>query len=245
MGWIIIIAFVRREKSHPINLKKVYVCDILPTKAYVFEKTARSIIMKKIIGIMVALCFALSFMGCGSSPKKSDTTTTTETKLPERKVGGIVPQFVKDTLKKAPEDVLIGIGTAKAASLNQARTIATTRARVEISRQMNTMIQDMVRDYSASSEVDQNAALSFQENMTVALSKSTLIGSTTINEDQDENGNYWVVVMLSKSNTVQEITQAQAAARLAVPAMASFSAEERMNAAFDRAYAAELGVGDK
>jgi len=201
--------------------------------------------MKKIIAITVTLCFALSFMGCGSSPKKSDTTATTEAKLPERKVGGVVPQFVKDTLKKAPEDVLIGIGTAKAASMSLARSTAATRARAEISRIMNTMVQDMVRDYSAGSEVDPKAALSFQENITVALSKSTLTGSTIINEDQDENGNYWVVVMLSKANTVAEITQAQAAARLAVPAMASFSAEERMNAAFDRAYAAELGVGDK
>jgi len=204
--------------------------------------------MKKIIGITMMLCLALGFMGCGSSPKKSNATTATaatEAKLPERKIGGVVPQFVRDTLKKAPEDVLIGIGTAKAASLNQARNVATTRARAEISRTMNTMIQDMIRDYTASSEVDPKAALSFQENLTVALSKSTLTGSTIINEDQDENGNYWVVVMLSKTNVVQEITQAQAAARLAVPAMASFSAEERMNAAFDRAYASELGIGDK
>jgi len=205
--------------------------------------------MKKIIGITVVLCCALGFMGCGSSPKKSDApaagTTTTAASKPERRIGGVVPQFVKDAIKKTPEDALVGIGTAKLASLNQSRTVAATRARAEISRQMNTMIQDMVRDYSASSEVDPKAALSFQENITIALSKSTLTGSTIVDEDQDENGNYWVVVILSKSNLVQEINQAQAAARLAVPAMASFNAEDRMNAAFDRAYGSELGVGDR
>jgi len=204
--------------------------------------------MKKIIGVTVVLCFTLGFVGCGSRPKTTATTaatTVTVSKPSERKVGGSVPQFVKDALKKAPEDALVGIGTARATSLNQARTIATNRARVEISRQMNTMIQDMIRDYSASSEVDLKAALSFQENITVALSKSTLIGSVPVGEDQDENGNYWVVVVLSKANIVNEINQAQAAARLAVPAMASFSAEDRMNAAFDRAYATELGVGDR
>jgi hypothetical protein len=208
--------------------------------------------MKKIIGVMVALCFVLGFAACGSTPKKTTTTTTTTTVTttttagkPERRVGGVVPQFVKDALKKAPEDALVGIGTARAQSLSLARTTATARARADISRQMNTMIQDMIRDYNASSEVDPQAALSFQENITVALSKSTLTGSVPVEEDQDENGNYWVVVMLSKTNTVQEINQAQAAARLAVPAMASFSAEDRMNAAFDRAYAAELGVVDR
>jgi len=203
--------------------------------------------MKKIIGITVALCFTLGFVSCGSSPKNTGSTAAApaEAKLPERRVGGTVPQFVKDAIKKAPEDALVGIGTAKAASLSLARTTATTRARAEISRQMNTMIQDMVRDYSAGSEVDTKAALSFQENMTVALSKSTLTGSSIVDEDQDENGNYWVVVMLSKVNTVKEINQAQAAARLAVPAMASFNAEDRMNAAFDRAYGSEIGVGDR
>ena len=183
--------------------------------------------MKKIIGIAVALCLVLGFSGCASSGGGSGKG--------ERKIGGNVPQFVKDAVKKTPEDALIGIGTARAASLSLARTTATTRARAEISRQMNSMIQDMVRDYSAGSEVDPKAALSFQENITVTLSKSTLIGSTIIEEDQDKEGNYWVVVMLSKSNTVKEITQAQAAARLAVPAMASFDAEKRMNEMFEQA----------
>jgi hypothetical protein len=208
--------------------------------------------MKKIVGICVALVMVVALLGCASKPKTTTTTTTTttvttttQTTPKERKVGGNVPQFVKDALKKAPEDALVGIGTARAASLSLARTTATTRARAEISRQLNTMIQDMVRDYSASSEVDPSAALSFQENITVALSKSTLTGSVPVEEDQDANGNYWVVVMLSKTNTVNEITQAQAAAKLAVPAMASFSAEDRMNAAFDRAYDREVGVVDK
>ena len=40
---------------------------------------------------------------------------------------------------------------------------------------------------------------------------------------------------LSKASVVNEISQAQAAARLAVPAMASFDAEKRMNEAFEQA----------
>jgi len=201
--------------------------------------------MKKIIGVAVVLCLVLAFSGCPTTGKTGSDGGGGNSGRAERKIGGNVPQFVKDAVKKAPEDALVGIGTARAQSLSLARTTAATRARAEISRQMNTMIQDMVRDYSAGSEIDPKAALSFQENITVALSKSTLTGSSIVDEDQDDNGNYWVVVMLSKSSTVNEINQAQAAARLAVPAMASFNAEDRMNKAFDKAYGTELGVGDK
>jgi hypothetical protein len=44
----------------------------------------------------------------------------------------------------------------------------------------------------------------------------------------------WHLQIYSLALTVKEITQAQAAARLAVPAMASFDAERRMNEAFEQ-----------
>ncbi|MDR0473390.1 MAG: LPP20 family lipoprotein [Treponema sp.] len=207
--------------------------------------------MKRFVGVSAVLFLALVFSGCISSQRNMtatptatgpDTTVSAAAAKPERKVGGIVPAFVKDALRKAPEDALIGIGTAKAATLNMARTVAATRARAEISRQINTMIKDMVTDYTAGSEVDPSAAISFQENITIALSKSTLTGAAPVDEDMDENNNYWVVVMLSKANTVNEINQAQAAAKLAVPAMKAFEASERMEAAFEKAYESEIVI---
>jgi hypothetical protein len=92
----------------------------------------------------------------------------------------------------------------------------------------------MVRDYTASSEVDPGAALAFQENITVTLSKSNLSGAIPYWEGSDKDGQWWVVMYLSKANVAREISQAQAAARLAVPAMASFDAEKRMNEAFEQ-----------
>ena len=201
-------------------------------------KYKESNFMKKAIGIILVVCVVFVVFGCASKSSAAAPQAN------ERKVPGSFPDFVKKAVRNAPEDCLLGIGTAKLASLSQSRTVAATRARAEISRQMNTMIQDMVRDYQASSEVDPGAALSFQENITVALSKSTLTGSSVVDEDRDEEGNVWVVVVLSKTDVVKEISAAQSAARLAVPAMASFNAEDRMNAAFDKAYSQELGVGN-
>ena len=177
--------------------------------------------MKKIIQIICVLFLVMIFFGCGSSPSSESS-------------GGI-PRAISRARSNAPEDVLVGIGSSSAQSLNTRRNTAATRARAEISQAMNSMVQNMVRDYTASSEVDPGAAMSFQENITVSLSRSNLSGAIIKEELEDANGNYWVVMYLSKTSVVREINQAQAAARLAVPAMASFNAEARMNEAFDRA----------
>jgi hypothetical protein len=82
-------------------------------------------------------------------------------------------------------------------------TISATRGRAEISRQMDSFVKNMVRDYTAASEVDPSAVLAFQENITVALSQSRLQGAGVVDQDIDEAGNCWTVVMLSKTDTVQ------------------------------------------
>jgi len=196
--------------------------------------------MKKTFFVSLVLLMFIAAVSCVSAGGASDKPA------PERKVDSRVPQFVKDAVKNAPEDALVGIGTARMASLSQSRTISATRARAELSRQMDTIIRDMIRDYTAGSEVDHSAVVSFQENITVALSQARLQGSSVVNEDVDEAGNYWTVVMLNKTRVVQEINQAVSAAKLAVPAMASFNAEARMNDAFDRYFGTtEIGYSDR
>ena len=194
--------------------------------------------MKKMLKFSALLMVVIMAVSCAS-------TGGSKSKSKERKVPSGFPQFVKDALKNQPENALVGVGVAKMATLSMSKTISSTRARAEISRQLDTMIQDMVRDYTAASEVDPSAAIAFQENMTVALSKSQLKGAAVVDQDQDEQGQVWTVVMLSKTSTVQEINQAQAAAKLKVPAMASFDAEARMNEALDKAYGKEVSAGTK
>jgi hypothetical protein len=175
--------------------------------------------MKKIIAVVSAVCFAAVLLGCASKPPASSG----------------MPSNVANARRNAPEDVLVGIGNAKMGTDAQSRNIAATRARAEISNSLDSMVKNMVRDYTASSEVDPQAALAFQENITVTLSKSDLSGAVIQFEEPDKSGEWWCVMYLSKANVVKEISQAQAAARLTVPAMASFNAEKRMNEAFEQA----------
>ena len=180
--------------------------------------------MKK-IAVLAAAVVALAFSACATTegvPQPSDHVG-----------GGIWPPAITRFMNNAPDDVLYGIGVANMATLSHSRTLAATRARAEIVRQMGVMIEDMVRDYVAGSEVDHSAVIAFQENITVQLARGELVGSTIVAEDRDSEG-VWAVVMLNRADAVREINQAQAAARLAVPAMASFDAQARMEDAFNR-----------
>ena len=175
--------------------------------------------MKKLVGIFTIFCLLLAFFGCASKPPASS---------------GMPSNNIANARRNAPADVLVGIGDAKMGTDSQSRNIAATRARTEISNSMNSLVRNMVRDYTASSEVDPKAALSFQESITVTLSKSDLSGAVVEFEERQKDGHWWVVMYLSKANVAKEISQAQAAARLAVPEMASFDAEQRMNDAFEQ-----------
>ncbi|MDR2863999.1 MAG: LPP20 family lipoprotein [Spirochaetaceae bacterium] len=188
--------------------------------------------MKKVLGMTLALSLLLGgLIGCASGGGTSAQAPADST---QRKAPGGVPDFVKKALLSAPEDALVGIGTAKLASVSQSMTLAQTRARADIARQLNTMIKDMVNDYTASSEVDTSAAISFQETCTQALAKATLTGASVVEMDTDDKGAYWVVVSMGKSKAAEEINQAAAAAKLKAPALASFDAQARMDKAFDK-----------
>jgi hypothetical protein len=188
--------------------------------------------MKKMLILFTGCVLALS--SCATGPKLTNDG---------RAVKGGMPLFVRNAVKNVPSDTLVGIGSAKigAAGLGQARTVATARARAEISRQLNSMVRDMLTDFTASSEVTSKDAVSYQESITMTLSKADLTGSSIIEQDQDGDSNYWVVVTLGKNNAAKEINQAQAAARLAVPKMQSLDAAARMDKAFEKIASEPIG----
>jgi len=198
--------------------------------------------MKKTLFISICLMTMIFLLSCASSPSSGSSGGRGSS---GRNISGGVPQFVKDSVARAPEGTLVGIGTANMPTFNASRTAAAQRARAEISRQMNTMVQDMQRDFIAASEVDHSAAIAFFESITVNLSRSQFSGASVVAEDMDDKNSYWVVVMLTKTAAVREINQAQAEAKLKVPAMASYNAETRMNEAFERAAKQDIGFSDR
>jgi hypothetical protein len=196
--------------------------------------------MKRFFVLSVAALVALSVAGCGSAPRASGVLS--------KGLSG-VPDFVNEAYLSASGDVLVGIGTYKIGNdmskMGTGKTFAETRARADISRQLSTIVRNMVNDYTAASEVDPDAAVSFQETITQTLSKAELKGARTVKMDRDNNGVLWVVMEFSKSAAATEVDQAANAAKLALPASLAFNALDRMDAAFNKeAGGGPVPVGD-
>jgi hypothetical protein len=153
---------------------------------------------------------------------------------------GGLPGIVRNARRNAPEDVLIGVGSARMPTQNESKIMAETRARAEIARAISSVVENMVRDYQAGSELDHSEALAFQEDITVALASSTLQGAVIVDEDWI-NGTYYVVMHMSKSDAFREINQSSAAAKLDAVSRASLLAEGRMNTAFMQSSAKMAG----
>ena len=185
--------------------------------------------MRKITGVILAVCLAATLVGCTSKP-------ATEAQ-------GGMPTWVVKARNDAPDDVIVGVGTAKMATTNQSMTISETRARAQVIRAMQSMARDMVTDYTAANEVDPNVAVAFQEMVTRSLAQANLSGVRIVEQNSDREGAWWTVVYFNKAQVSREMSQANAAARLALPAAIAFDALERMDNAFDRA-AQENWFGD-
>jgi len=188
--------------------------------------------MKRMVGAVLVLIMALAFAGCGSQPAANTAEQS-----------GGMPEWVRKARRSAPEDVLVGIGSAKLATTNQSMNTSEARARAQIVRAMNSMVSNMIQDFTASSEIDPNAALAFQQEITTSLSRAQLTGAVIEDQNVDADGTWWTVIYLNKANVVKEINQAQAAAKLAVPAAAAFMADRQMEEKF-RDAAEEDWVGN-
>ena len=186
--------------------------------------------MKKFTGLVFAVCLALVFVGCASEK-------------PATGAQGGMPDWVLKARRDAPEDVIVGVGTAKLATMNQSMTTSETRARGQIVRAMDSMVRSMIQDYTASSEVDPSAAVAFQQQIETSLARAQLQGARIEIQNSDTSGQCWTVIYFNRANAGREISQAQAAAKLAIPAMLAFNAEERMDEQFKRA-AEEEWFGD-
>jgi hypothetical protein len=184
--------------------------------------------MKRLLTPIAAGIVALALAGCG-------TTAPAPVQLDN------VPQFVNDAYMNASEDVIIGVGTYKIGDdlsmMSAGMTFAQTRARADITRQLTSIIKEMVNDYTATSEIDPDSMVLFQETITNALAKAELRGAKMVQSQTDANGLLWVVMEYSKSAAASDYDAAAAAAKLAVPAAAAFDAQARMDTAFNKAAA--------
>jgi hypothetical protein len=193
-------------------------------------------IMKKFL--LLGLCTICSAVipSCTSS----GITETNQPKI-ERKIAGDVPDNVRKAVLNAPDDVIIGIGTANYSILYMAQSTAETRARVEIARQVNSLVTRMVYKHKVANDIDSEKTTEFEETITVQITRANLSGSTIIHREIDEDGAFWVVVSIKKENAAKEINEASP--KITFPELAEFNNNEQFMATFWEICAEELQVG--
>jgi len=192
--------------------------------------------------IAIVLVAVIVLVAC---VKKASAKSSAVHSAAERKVAENVPDFVKEAIAKAPEDALIGIGVARMSSMTMSRTTSATRARAEISRQINLVVTEMITEYTLKNKVDPDTVVTFTETITTRFSNSFLSGSSVIEEDMDDKGNYWTVIMMKKENIVTGLNAVQSAAITETPAMASFIPGTNLNEALQSVYGVEIGFRDR
>jgi tetratricopeptide (TPR) repeat protein len=149
-----------------------------------------------------------------------------------------VPEEVNNAYINASDNVLIGIGTYKigadTSKMNTGMIFAQTRAKADISRQLDAIVNIMMTDYAARSEITPEAALSFQERVAQTIARADLRDAKVVMANTDSNGLLWVVMEFNKQAAMAELNQAVAAGKLAVPATAAFDTQRYIDAVFSK-----------
>ena len=92
------------------------------------------------------------------------------------------------------EDRFVGVGDALRPQMSLSKTVATTRAKAEISRALETKVSTMVKSFLQASGMGADAsALEFTEDVTKSVSSTTLKGCT-IDRTEIKNGRVFVMV---------------------------------------------------
>jgi hypothetical protein len=133
--------------------------------------------------------------------------------------------------EQPPEDMLWGIGVGSEAQMQMRMTMADTRARADIARQLQTLVQNMVVDYAREAGgIDNTAALQFAETVTRNVSQATLTGAVPdVRWNTPDNKNLWVRIKMSKADAAAAAAaQAQKAIENEASRYAEFKAMDAL-----------------
>jgi len=179
--------------------------------------------MKKTIFVtMVAVAVLFVTAACTSTPPAAPPAAADP-----------VSDFIREVRRTAPENALLGIGTSNHSNRNLARVAAETRGRAEIARQVDVVVRNMVEDFTAGSEAEQQALLQFTMNVTQTLTQQAQRGAT-VRDEANIAGEQITVVMLTREALNEGLMSAhQSHQALAPHAGAAMWGLERMDRALN------------
>jgi hypothetical protein len=150
--------------------------------------------MKKIFPVIVVLLLALLAFGCKSQPASGSAVPAP---------GPVtLPPWINEV---APEDALWGIGSAKQSNTQMSMQMAETRARGDIARQLNTVVEGMITDYTRDANMGtaNQASIGLQESINRQLSQAQLTGARVDQRWTAPDGTFWARVVYSKADAAK------------------------------------------
>jgi hypothetical protein len=160
--------------------------------------------MKKKLFLVAAVLAALLLGSCKTT---SQSGTASGGTVPAGITDPSMPPWIND---QPPAGELWGIGYADSARMNLRMTMADSRARQDLARQIETLARSMVADYDREAGgIDQNTVLYFEQNVSRQLTEAKLTGAVTDQRwDTPDHKTLWVRVKLSKEDAAGNIQKA-------------------------------------
>jgi hypothetical protein len=146
--------------------------------------------MKKIFPVIGLLFLALLAFGCKSQPASGGSAQV------------VFPPWINEA---SPENVLWGIGNARQSNTQMSTTLAETRARADIARQLNTIVEGMITDYTRDANMGtaNQASIGLQESINRQLSQAQLTGAQRDQLWAAPDGAIWARVVYSKADAAK------------------------------------------
>lgn len=153
--------------------------------------------------------------------------------------GSSVPKGAPDFVLNPPQSdtVIYGVGYAKLATTNMGLTMAETRARAAVARELGTVVKQMIDDYAAdASEVSGNKgeAEAFAQSVSRSLSGADVKGAKVIRREQTDDGTWWVLVSYDKTAAEKDALAQLNKDKVNYAAFKNWNAQRDMDAAFDK-----------
>ena len=145
--------------------------------------------MKKIVGVVLALCLVAAFAGCKSSANVADPS---------------LPPWIN---QMPPEDMLWGVGVSDNAQTNMRMTMSDSRARQDLARQLSVLAQGMIVDYAREAGgINNTAALQFADTITRQVTDGKISGATRdVVWTPRDNKTMWTRLKISKADAAKSI----------------------------------------
>jgi len=166
--------------------------------------------MRKLTGMVAAVCAALFIAGCASGPTASEEMASAR--------------------KNAPDGALVGMATDSDAAKVDAR------AKRQLGRAISSIVKNMIDADIAAGKLTPEAASKFQESVLLTVTSSKLEGAEKLGGNS-KGKEAWAAYYIEKAAVVKEINAAVSAAKAAYPAASGFTIEGKIDQEFRTAAA--------